>query len=97
MQKEKNLCIKTYKKKVIEIRESNLSNRELSVIYGVNKSSIQRVKSGKTGHIFKIMTSKSLYIENFTDFTTSARVGEYTVKFPNTAAIKRDGKLWLAA
>ena len=35
------------KKKVIEIRESNLSNRELSVIYGVNKSSIQRVKSGK--------------------------------------------------
>ena len=44
---EETYASKLTENKVIEIRESNLSNRELSVIYGVNKSSIQRVKSGK--------------------------------------------------
>lgn len=39
------------------------------------------------GHIFN-MANKALYIESFTDFTTSARVGEYTIKFPTPPPLK---------
>ena len=35
------------------------------------------------------MANKALYIESFTDFTTSARVGEYTIKFPTPPPLKQ--------
>lgn len=45
---ESTYIAKFKEKDVLEIRESNLTNKELSINYNVNRSTIERIKSRKT-------------------------------------------------